>query len=93
METKPKYIVTCMTEGCRYYAKLLSLLGNRNISMDTLTTPVILRCMVTNSWKASVSIVAGSDKEGQLVFGVSYRQRVSAVQFQQQDSRSYQCQC
>jgi hypothetical protein len=39
--------------------------------MDTLTTPVLLRCMVTNSWKASVSIVAGSVKEGKLVFGVS----------------------
>jgi hypothetical protein len=42
----------------------LSLLGNRNISMDSLTTPVFLRCMVTNNWKASVSIVAGSVKEG-----------------------------
>jgi hypothetical protein len=49
-----------LTEGRRYYATLLSLLGNRNISMDTITTPVFLRCMVTNSWKASVSIVAGS---------------------------------
>jgi hypothetical protein len=57
------YIVTCSTEGRRYYAVLLSLLGNRNISMDTLSTPVFLRCMVTNSWKASVSIVAGSVKE------------------------------
>jgi hypothetical protein len=35
--------VTCLTEGRRYYATLLSLLGNRNISMDTLTTPVLLR--------------------------------------------------
>jgi hypothetical protein len=31
--------------------------------MDTLTTPVLLRYMVTKSWKASVSIVAGSVKE------------------------------
>jgi uncharacterized membrane protein (DUF4010 family) len=70
----------------------LSLLGNRNISMDTLTTTVFLRCMVTNIWKASVSIVAGSVKEGktihevslrQLVFGVSSRQWLSAVQFRQ----------
>jgi hypothetical protein len=28
--------------------------------MDTLTTPVLLRCMVTNSKKAGVSIVAGT---------------------------------
>jgi hypothetical protein len=28
--------------------------------MDTLTTPVLLRCMVTNSRKASVSIVVGT---------------------------------
>jgi hypothetical protein len=34
-----------------------SLLGNRshNSSMDTLTTPVLLRYMVTNSRKANVS--------------------------------------
>jgi hypothetical protein len=55
--------VTCLTEGRHYYAKLLSLLGNCNISMDTLTTPVFLRYMVINSWKTSVSIVAGSVKE------------------------------
>jgi hypothetical protein len=35
--------------------------------MDTLTTPVFLRCMVTNSRKASVSIVAGSVKEGKTI--------------------------
>jgi hypothetical protein len=56
--------VTSLTGVRRYYATLLSLLGNRNISMDTFTTPVFLRCMITNSWKASVSIVAGSVKEG-----------------------------
>jgi hypothetical protein len=28
--------------------------------MDTLTTQVLLRCMLTNSRKASVSIVAGT---------------------------------
>jgi hypothetical protein len=50
--------VTYLTEGRRYYATLLSLLGNR--SRNTLTTPVLLRCMVTNSRKASVSIVAGT---------------------------------
>jgi hypothetical protein len=50
---------------CRYtYCDVIdwrpSLLGNRsrNCSMDTLTTPVLLHCMVTNSGKASVSIVA-----------------------------------
>jgi hypothetical protein len=32
--------------------------------MDTLTTPVLLRYMVTNSKKASVSIVAGSVEKG-----------------------------
>jgi hypothetical protein len=39
-----------------------SLLGNRSrsSSMDTLTTPVLLRYMVTNSRRASVSIVAGT---------------------------------
>jgi hypothetical protein len=52
--------VTCLTEGRRYYATLFSLLGNRNNSMDTLTTPVLLLCMVTNSRKANVSIVAGT---------------------------------
>jgi hypothetical protein len=62
-----KHTVTCLTQGRRYYATLLSLLGNRNISMDTLITPVFLRCMVTNSWKASVSIVAGSVKEGKTI--------------------------
>jgi hypothetical protein len=35
--------------------------------MDTLTTLVFLRYMVTNSWKASVSIVAGSVKEGKTI--------------------------
>jgi hypothetical protein len=55
--------VMCLTKGRRYYATLLSLLGNCNISMDTLITPVFLRFMVTNSWKASVSVVAGSVKE------------------------------
>jgi hypothetical protein len=59
--------VMCLTEGRRYYATLLSLLGNHNISMDTLTTPVFLRCMVTNSGKASVSIVAGNVKEGKTI--------------------------
>jgi hypothetical protein len=44
-----------------------SLLGNCNISMDTPITPVFLHCMVTNSWKASVSIVAGSVKEGKTI--------------------------
>jgi hypothetical protein len=46
-----------------------SLLGNRsrNSSMDTLTTPVLLRYMVTNSRRASVSIFAGSVKEGKTI--------------------------
>jgi hypothetical protein len=53
-------IVTYLTEGRHYYATLLSLLGNCNNSMDMLATLVLLRCMVTNSRKASVSIVAGT---------------------------------
>jgi hypothetical protein len=68
----------------------LSLLGNRsrNSSMDTVTNPVLLRYMVTNSRRVSASIVAGSVKKGkaihrvslrQLVFGVSLRQSVLAV--------------
>jgi hypothetical protein len=84
-----------------------SLLGNRsrNSSMDTLTTPVLLRYMVTNSGKASVSIVAGSVKEGKTIHRVSLSQSAfevsarsesskldfSAVQFRQWDLRSYQC--
>jgi hypothetical protein len=39
--------------------------------MDTLTTPVLLRYMVTNSGRASVSIVAGSVKEGKTIHRVS----------------------
>jgi hypothetical protein len=39
--------------------------------MDTLTTPVLSRCMVTNSWKASVYIVVGSVKEGKTIHRVS----------------------
>jgi hypothetical protein len=46
--------VTYLTEDRRYYATLLSLLGNHNTSMDTLTTPVLLRCMVTSNRKASI---------------------------------------
>jgi hypothetical protein len=48
------YAVTCLAEGRRYYATFLSLLGNRNTSKYTLTTPVLLRCMATNNMKDSV---------------------------------------
>jgi hypothetical protein len=50
-----------------------SLLGNRsrNSSMDTLTTTVLLRYMVTNSRRASVSIVAGSVNECKTMHEVS----------------------
>jgi hypothetical protein len=41
--------------------------------MDTLTTPALLRCMVTNSKKASVSIVAVSVKEEKTIHRVSPR--------------------
>jgi hypothetical protein len=44
-------------EQCDVFDWRPSLLGNRsrNSSMDTLTTPVLLRYMVNNSTKASVS--------------------------------------
>jgi hypothetical protein len=64
--------------------------------MDMLTTPVFLRCMVTNSWKASVSIVAGVLKKGrqytvlvytswasELVFGIRVSQSVAEVSLHQ----------
>jgi hypothetical protein len=58
-----------------------SLLGNRshNSSMDTPTTPVLLRYMVTNTRRASVSIVAGSVKERKTIHRVSPRPSVSEV--------------
>jgi hypothetical protein len=56
-----------LAEGRRYYATFLSLLGNSNTSMDTLTTQVFLRFVATNSWKAGVSIVAGSFKDGKTI--------------------------
>jgi hypothetical protein len=58
-----------------------SLLGNRsrNSSMDMLTTPVLLRYMVTNSRRASISIVAGSVKEGKTIHRVSVRQSAFEV--------------
>jgi hypothetical protein len=55
--------------------------------MDTLTTPVLLRYMVTNSWKVSVSIVAGSVKEGKTIHRVSLRRSVFGVLV----SESVQC--
>jgi hypothetical protein len=72
-----------MTEGRPYYATLLSLLGNRNISMDTLITPVFLRCMVTNSWKASVSNVSDSLKKGKTIYEISLRQLVFGISSRQ----------
>jgi hypothetical protein len=53
---------TKVTSYCDVFDWRPSLLGNRSLnnSMDTLTTPVLLRCMVTNSGKASVSNVAGT---------------------------------
>jgi hypothetical protein len=58
-----------------------SLLGNRSrsSSMDTLTTPVLLRYMVTNSRRANVSVVAGSVKEGKTIDRVSFRQSVAEI--------------
>jgi hypothetical protein len=40
--------------------------------MDTLTTPVLLRCMVTYSRRVSVSIVAGSVKESKTIHEVAH---------------------
>jgi hypothetical protein len=53
-----------MNEYCDVFDWRPSLLGNhsRNSSMDTVIIPVLLRYMVTNSRRASVSIVAGSVK-------------------------------
>jgi hypothetical protein len=45
--------------------------------MDTLTTPVLLRYMLTNSRRVSVSTVAGSVKEEKTIYGVSLRQTVA----------------
>jgi hypothetical protein len=102
--TKDIHIVTCLSEGRRHYATLLSLLGNRSNSMDRLTTPVLLRCMVTNSRKASVSIVAVSVKKGKTIhrvsprlsaFGVSLslRRSVSEVSLRQLVSGIRRVQC
>jgi hypothetical protein len=62
-------------EQCDVFDWRPTLLGNRsrNSSMDTVTTPVLLRYMVTNSRIASVSIVAGSVKEGKTIHRVSPR--------------------
>jgi hypothetical protein len=45
--------------------------------MDTLTAPVLLCYMVTNSWKASVSSVAGSVKKGRQYTVLVYPSRSS----------------
>jgi hypothetical protein len=60
--------VTGLTEGHRYYETLLSLLGNRNTSTDTLTTPVHLLCMVTNSRKGSVGCIATNSRRANVFF-------------------------
>jgi hypothetical protein len=66
--------------------------------MDTLTTPVLLRCMVTNSRRASVSIVAGSVKEWKTIdiisprpsaYDVSRHQLVSGSRRDQSSKRSF----
>jgi hypothetical protein len=71
--------------------------------MDKLTTPVFLRCMVTNSGKASVSIVAGTGlKRGETIhresplpsaFGVNLSQSVSEVSLGQSASGIRRDQC
>jgi hypothetical protein len=68
-------LIKCVTY-CDVFDRRPSLLGNRTISVDTLTTQVFLRCMVTNSWNASVSIVAGSVKEGKTIYEVRLRRSV-----------------
>jgi hypothetical protein len=57
--------------------------------MDTLTIQVLLRCMITNSRKASVSIVAGTVlRKGKqyIEYRVSPRQSVSEVSLRQSAS-------
>jgi hypothetical protein len=68
-----------------------SSLGNRslNSSMNTLTTPVLLRYMVTNSRRASVSIVAGSVKEGKTI----HTSQSTSVSLRRQSARSETAQC
>jgi hypothetical protein len=89
----------CSHVYCDVFDWRPSLLGNRtrSSSMDTVTTPVMLRYMVTNSGRASVSIVAGSVKEGKTIhslsprpsaFGVSLRQPVSGIRVSQSSSVS-----
>jgi hypothetical protein len=53
----PRQLYT-LVRYCDVFCRTPSLLGNRksDTSMDTLATPVLLRCMATNSRKASVSI-------------------------------------
>jgi hypothetical protein len=72
-------------EQCDVFDWRPSLLGNRsrNSYMDTLTTPVLLRYMVTNSRRASVSIVAGSVKEGKTIHKVSPRPSAFEVSLRQ----------
>jgi hypothetical protein len=68
--------VTCLTEGRHYYATLLSLLGNRSTSMDTLATPVLLVTIATNSGKASVGRMATNSRKASVfhrVVRVLYR--------------------
>jgi hypothetical protein len=54
--------------------------------MDTLTTPVLLRYIVANSRRASVSIVAGSVKEGKTIHRVSPRPSAFEVSLRQSAS-------
>jgi hypothetical protein len=79
------FVTVLRKQHCEVFDWRPSLLGNRsrNGSMDTLTTPVLLRCMVTNSGKVSVSIVAGSVKEGKTIHRVSLRQSASEVSLRQ----------
>jgi hypothetical protein len=70
---------------------MLPLLGNRklNTSMDTLTNPVLLRCMANNSRKASVSIgPAGCCiKEARDKLVRQFRKDIRVVEFRQRVAR------
>jgi hypothetical protein len=87
------HTVTCLTECHRFFVTLLSILGNRNTSMDTLTTPLLLVTIATKSRKASVGRIATNSgkasvfhrairvlyREDNTQWSVSFRQPVSGI--------------
>jgi hypothetical protein len=54
--------VTCLTGVRSYWATVVEY-------MDTLTTPVLLHCMATNSRMASVGCIATNSREARFSIG------------------------